>query len=730
MGWGRREDEGGRRGWGYRPKWHGALLASAASLALSAPGFAQEAAVAERDASEAAQEAQPKVTTLDEITVISRTGESAIETMASVSRLGQEELDRKMATTPLEMLQGVPGVAVQADSSRLSSSVNIRGLQDFGRVAVIVDGARQDFQRSGHGTQSTFWIDPMLVKQVDVIRGPVANTYGSGAIGGVVMFETKDARDFLKEWERYAISFTGQYETNGNGWTMSGTGAARINDNIDVLGNLVWRDYSEYDDGHGDEVSGTGFDVLSGMLKTSIRPNDYSELRLGWIGTDDGWEERSGASDLDLTQNTLTARYALDDPDNPWIDLHINGSWNQAKLDQEYLTDVRQFDPVTGEVINVPAGSKTSYDLDTYGIDLWNTSRFDTGALAHELTYGGDWLKDEVTTSSPLGGSDVYTPSGDRKVWGAYVQDKLTWHWFEVIGALRYDSYELDGTDVDSDGDRLSPRLTVGVSPFEGPVLGGLQVYGTYAEGYRSPTTTETLISGLHPSGVAFPFLPNADLRPETGKTWEFGVNYRRDSLFVADDRLRLKAAYFNNDVDDFIDGQTLSAFDPTSGCPLRPDLLGSPTYAPICFQYQNFAEARLHGFELEAAYDAGWIFGGLTASIIDGWRKADGVKEDIVSIPASQLGGSLGFRLLEQRLSFGGEVEHNIAPDGAEYAKDYTLVNAFARYDVNENFRASLRAENLFDVRYANPLNATTTSVVYEPGLSVKLGATLRFGG
>ncbi|TIM66805.1 MAG: TonB-dependent receptor, partial [Mesorhizobium sp.] len=79
---------------------------------------------------------------------------------ASVSHVGQEQLQRRMATTPNDMLLGVPGVAVQADARRVSSSINIRGLQDFGRVAVIVDGARQNFQRSDHGPQSTFYIDP------------------------------------------------------------------------------------------------------------------------------------------------------------------------------------------------------------------------------------------------------------------------------------------------------------------------------------------------------------------------------------------------------------------------------------------------------------------------------------------------------------------------------------------------------------------------------------------
>src|SRR5690606_2188237 len=135
-------------------------------------------------------EAMSRVTVLDTITVVSRTDETAIESLASVSQVSGEQLERRMASTPNGVLVGVPGVPVQADARRTAASVNIRGLQEFGRVAVIIDGARQNFQRSDHGTQSQFWIDPELIKQVDVIRGPVANTYGSGAIGGVVFFET------------------------------------------------------------------------------------------------------------------------------------------------------------------------------------------------------------------------------------------------------------------------------------------------------------------------------------------------------------------------------------------------------------------------------------------------------------------------------------------------------------------------------------------------------------
>ncbi|RWO87345.1 TonB-dependent hemoglobin/transferrin/lactoferrin family receptor, partial [Mesorhizobium sp.] len=712
-----------------------------AAIALLTPSAnAQQAAQTATDRQQAEQAQAPEqpaaagATLLDQILVVSRTGETAIDSLASVSHVGQEQLQRRMATTPNDMLLGVPGVAVQADARRVSSSINIRGLQDFGRVAVIVDGARQNFQRSDHGPQSTFYIDPELIKSVDVIRGPVANTYGSGAIGGVVLFETKDADDYLRDGETWAASATGRYESNGEGWTTSAAGAYRFSENWDVLGNIVYRDYDDYKDGGGDTVDGTGFDVLSGLLKTTIRPSENSELKLGWNGTSDGWNEVSGGTpvnDVDLEANTFTARYNITDADKSWLDLHVNASYNKTNMEMTSLVPQNRFDPVTGLPIVLPAGSMSTFDVGTSGIDIWNTSRFETAGIAHELTYGGDWVGDDVETGGAAGGASFYTPSGKRSVSGAYIQDKLTWDWLEIIAGLRYDSYKLESDVGETSGDRLSPRITVGVSPFETASLAGLQFYGTYAEGYRSPSLSETLISGNHPAGVSFHFLPNPDLKPETGKTVEFGINYKRDDILEAGDAFRFKAAYFNNDVEDYIADVTLSAFDPTSGCPFGPGI-------PICVQYQNFAKAKFNGFEMEGVYDAGWGYAGLSASIIDGHTISyDGERAELLTIPSSQVTAQLGLRFLEDKLTVGGEVQYNGKPKGNPIADDYTLVNVFASYQASDNFKIDFRADNLFDVKYANPLNITTSGqppepvfAAYEPGVTLKLAATMRFGG
>ena len=99
----------------------------------------------------------------------------------------------------------MPGVWVQDRGDEPSTSINIRGLQDFGRVAVVVDGARQNYQRTGHFANGSFFLNPELVGGIDIVRGPTANIYGSGAIGGVASFRTKDIEDVVRPGERWGV---------------------------------------------------------------------------------------------------------------------------------------------------------------------------------------------------------------------------------------------------------------------------------------------------------------------------------------------------------------------------------------------------------------------------------------------------------------------------------------------------------------------------------------------
>ena len=123
--------------------------------------------------------------------------------MAGASVITSGEIQQQQPNSIADMLQNVPGVASEVTPNDPGQSINIRGMQDFGRVNILIDGARQDYQISGHNANGTFYLDPQFVGQADIVRGPVSNIYGSSGIGGVVSFSTQGVDSVLNADEKY-----------------------------------------------------------------------------------------------------------------------------------------------------------------------------------------------------------------------------------------------------------------------------------------------------------------------------------------------------------------------------------------------------------------------------------------------------------------------------------------------------------------------------------------------
>ena len=188
---------------------------------------------------------------LDTITVVAtKTEEKAIDTLAPVSIINQSVIQTMDPKRLQDIFYRTPGVTFQDRGDLPESSINIRGLQDFGRVAVLIDGARQNYQRSGHNANGSFFLEPELLGSVDVVRGPTANIYGSGAIGGVVSFRTKDVQDILRPGEKSALEVGTSLGSNSNRAMGSAFAGAR-SATADVFVGATTRTQSDYKDGDG-----------------------------------------------------------------------------------------------------------------------------------------------------------------------------------------------------------------------------------------------------------------------------------------------------------------------------------------------------------------------------------------------------------------------------------------------------------------------------------------------
>jgi hemoglobin/transferrin/lactoferrin receptor protein len=666
--------------------WRRALLATVSAVAISTsigPASAQEIQ-------------------LDGIIVtFSRTLESAIDALSGSSTIGREQLDEQFQPSSItEVLATMPGVSTDDTTRDPGVAINIRGLQDFGRVNMLIEGARQNFQRSSHGPNGVMYIEPEMLQSVDITRGPTATVYGSGAIGGVAAFELLDADTILRANEYAAIRNRTTYSTNGHGFLESATGAVRSG-GFDIVGQVNGRWVDEYKDGGGDRVPDTDREVKSAMAKARWRPalgHQFTGTIVDYHAnfTDFGTATGGSSRDSDLDNLQFTLGYTFKRDDTPMLDFSAKAYRNSTLLTQT-RTNFSPFEPI---------GSRRSFDLVTTGFDVFNTSRFNFGAAKLAVTYGADGFEDKVVTSDPNGNGDELTPGGRRTVMGAFVQGKLQFGTFlDIISALRYDSYELEGGTTKLEGDRVSPKITVGVTPVK-----GFTVFGTYAEGYRSPSVTETLIDGLHPIPAPFPLLPNPNLRPETAATVEAGVNLKYDGIFRPNDAFRAKFVAFRNEVEDFI------GFDQVSPIPFP---FGS-------FQYINFTSVTLEGLELEAMYDARTWFVGVAATHIRGTDDLTG--EGIVSIPADSVVLTAGVRMFDRKLIAGGRVRFVAKQDRVEdpllVTDAYNVVDLFGQYIVSDSVTVNLNISNLFDVEYRPHLTQLN-----DPGFNARLGVTIRLG-
>jgi hemoglobin/transferrin/lactoferrin receptor protein len=626
---------------------------------------------------------------LDAITVTAtRAPELAYGALSPSSVWTRGELQPLQPDGVAEILDLVPSVTTQTTPNDPGAAVSIRGLQDFGRVNVMVDGARQNFQKSGHGANGTFYFDTEMLKAVDVTRGPSATIYGSGAIGGVVSFTTLDADDVLEDGETVAARLKLTLETNAPSVMTHGEAAARVSDSVDVVAAATWRDADDYEAGGGEAIN-SAQELVSGLAKARVSPDDAKELTLSALHYDSSFD--NALSDT-VTSTALSDTFTLGyryTPEAAWADLTAKTYYTTTRLTHDDK-----------------AGGSETYEIGTVGLDLFNTSRFETGTVAHALTYGGDLFHDQVETSDPNGSSDDLTPSGERIVYGAFVQDRaeLT-GWLEVIGALRFDGYRLSGSGIVNEGTHLSPKLTVGVTPFE-----PLTLYATYAEGYRAPSITETLIDGFHPPPVSTGrFIPNPDLRPEVAHSLEAGINLHKDGLLRSDDQARAKLGVFRNEVDDYIE-QVFEIFPIPGG-----------------YQYQNVKNATIEGVELEAGYDAGFAFASVSGQVMRGVD--DSTKEELASVPPNRVVGIVGFRAFDRALEAGTKITGVAAKDGAEaiglVGDAYQVVDLFASWQLSEGASANLVLSNLFDRRYTQYPNGSPS-----PGFNAKVSLTTRFGG
>ncbi|UIY32120.1 TonB-dependent receptor plug domain-containing protein (plasmid) [Neorhizobium galegae] len=334
------------------------------------------------------------------------------ETPSSVSVVSREAIKKAPSRNARDLLDNVAGVLVnRSEGQNPGMSINIRGLQDQNRVVTMIDGARQNFQRNGHGASQRTYVDTAFIREIDVEKSGVSGVGGAGALGGSVNFRTLVADDLIEGGKNWGLEVNSTVGSNAFNFDGSVVGAVRLSEDFSLLGGVSHKNIGAYKIGKNGDVELTG-EVTDGddtlVFTGQNRPipsskprgnlTDDLDFSLSWLRngseSSQGAAENTGAGGEDIqnvVNNTLTASFEWD-PDSELIDLKARFWYNHTQND-ELRNRV-----YNGEAWTLPV----EYRLATYGASIENTSRFDTATGLLSLHYGVEAFQDDGQSSTPF----------------------------------------------------------------------------------------------------------------------------------------------------------------------------------------------------------------------------------------------------------------------------------------------------------------------------------------
>ncbi|KIY41449.1 TonB-dependent receptor [Pseudomonas sp. 10-1B] len=552
------------------------------------------------------RQAGGNVVALQQVTVsATRSAQDVSQVPSTVSVQTREQLDRQNVNNIQDLVRYEPGVSVAGTGQRSGlNGYNIRGI-DGERILTQIDGVSipDSFFYGPYAQTQRNYVDPEIVKRVEILRGPASVLYGSNAIGGAVSYFTLDPDDIIKPGKDVGARLKTGYSSADESWLTSATVAGRQGD-FDGLLHLSQR--------NGHETETHGGHSGDGLSRTEANPMDVRTTnvlaKLGWNYADDArlgftyerykddrdqnilsavggpfnngtplgmYRSRAGNDTVTRERFGLNHEFGLDS----LVADHIKWSLNYqiAKTDQH--TEEVYF-PFSRTVLRT---RDTTYKDRQWMFDAQLDKAFSIGQTDHLLTYGATVKHEKVTgsrsgtgTCLAVGGacraigqvsaSDTQAlvsdfPDPTVNTYSLFVQDEIRWNDWTFLPGARYDYTRmepkfteeflrgLESTSTAPTSQDDSAKKWHRVSPKFGLTYAfndNYTWYGQYAEGFRTPTAKamfgrfENLQEGYRVEG-------NPNLEPEKSKSYETGLRGNFDAG-------NFDVAVFYNKYRDFID--------------------------------------------------------------------------------------------------------------------------------------------------------------------------------
>ncbi len=674
-------------------------------------------------------------------------------TNQNVTVIDASQLEDELAGNLEDAIRYIPGVSI-ADMGRFGDNgFNIRGIEGD-RIGMTIDGlsmaesletARNyEFFRAGRGG-----VDVDTLKSLEVVKGADSIAAGSGALGGAVVFTTKDPYDYLQPEGNDThfgakLGYTGYNDEQLGSFTLANRSGI-------VESMLV------YTRREGHEADGYFSDTAApiGSARRLPDPIDHDSTnilgkvdfvlnpvhRLGFV------YERNRVENLveNLTRVAppgYAERWGDDRNERDRYGLRYTWEANHGAFDTLELQADRQETTShgitrvvtqSGSSANPTPGANTTpctvalpcnraedrsteQTLDRIALDFNKTLR--SGNTSHALVYGlarqqrdidfiaidYRWNNAGVLDSATVDPAQV--PQTEATSWNLYLRDRIGFveDRLQLTLGLRYDRYDYspevggdfqDNTGTVRDVSFSSPTWQTGLSY---QFLPNQTLWAQAGRGFRAPTTgemyaptsTSQITEVATGATITVPtYAANPELESETSLNLELGWRWESE-------RARLGISVFRDRFEDFIE---------TLRTTVNPGTQYQTCSRGVCTSrlgydfdtLANIGEVTVKGVEAEGLWRLGdaWLlraaYSHNTGEQKDG-RPLDSINPDRAVFGASWQG-------LDNRLRLTGNLTHGWAKDAGdvnpvidifgEIAEPF-LSGSYTTFDVFGSFQAS----------------------------------------
>lgn len=614
---------------------------------------------------------------IEEVEITGRREAFEVDPVRSRTTVTAKELEHRQSDNVFTVLQDIPGVSVNGGPLANGMKFNIRGFSNTEDVLITVDGAMRNFEKYRFG--SGVFVEPELLKAIEVTRGPAGALQGSGAIGGVVEMRTKDAADLLQPGRRIGARLKGGFSSNNLEKLGSATAYGRAFDSLDLLANVTWRDSDNITTASGKELQNTMARRLSGLGKATYRLRPGAVLSIGEVYFQDDvlqpFDATIGVPGLfgfvrrAVTDSTSTANFEytpIDQSFVPWINVKGNVGYTS--------TSVTDSDRQDQNGVIIPNSPINFFDYRIVTLNLTNTSSFRLGSLHTALTYGVQYNRNSRTSKTnqlnPTAGvretvNNLSQPSGVKSYLAYVLETRFAIGDLSLIAGLRHDRYGVEVTAQETrdllQAEGRSPLIKFSrTTPSAGiawNALGGpLTLFYNYAEAFRPPLVDEYFTQGAFSRCARFLFgalAPPSGVCgdryiPQSARNHEFGLSLNYPGLLVTGDMLTAKIVYFRSHVRNTLYSLAARA---ASGAFCEPFNPAGGNH--VCVSFTQDGKENREGVEFELGYRAEHWFSNLSLAGVRGKQVCEG-EHDLFDVQGDTLVFTLGRSDLGHRLEYG----------------------------------------------------------------------------